>query len=341
MTLWVLVTLGCVPISPVPEPEFKTLPQVKFSPDQITATIITDTQFTGVDSLVSIIRSPLSPEIIVNWFSPTSDESLKVLMNPILKTTAPFNKSPYIFDHVEMTDNSREFHFIADTAAFRAEFHRLIATFDSLKPIEPLFQRNGQVPEVFPVPSKLLVLPCSNIPVPRRATRLPNAPRDYRYGVHRGIDFFSNWGTPVRSVAKGVVIRADQNFREVPPNFREILLEQAQRLNRTPSDIFNSVLLGRAVFIDHGFDLFPGYRTITIYAHLSHIETKFKPGYVIGAGEVFGRTGNSGTRESTLGTRNAAHLHWELILQDAGGEYYYGQGKPYKVFYPGINALFE
>ena len=33
---------------------------------------------------------------------------------------------------------------------------------------------------------------------------IPNAPRNYRNGTHRGLDFFANWGTPVRSVADGV-----------------------------------------------------------------------------------------------------------------------------------------
>ena len=44
------------------------------------------------------------------------------------------------------------------------------------------------------------------------------------------------------------------------------------------------------------------------------------------AGQMIGLSGNSGTKDSTLGTRKGAHLHWELILQDKGGEYYLGQG---------------
>ena len=74
------------------------------------------------------------------------------------------------------------------------------------------------------VDSLKLVLPCENIKVPKRAMRLPNAPRDYRNGVHRGIDFFANWGTPVRAVAKGTVIRSDLFYEEVPAEFRENML---------------------------------------------------------------------------------------------------------------------
>ena len=64
------------------------------------------------------------------------------------------------------------------------------------------------------VDSLKLQLPCVDIPVPKRAMRLPNAPRDYRSGIHRGIDFFANWGTPVRAVADGIVIRSDLYYQE-------------------------------------------------------------------------------------------------------------------------------
>ena len=121
------------------------------------------------------------------------------------------------------------------------------------------------------VDSLKLQLPCDDIPVPKRAMRLPNAPRDYRSGIHRGIDFFANWGTPVRAVADGIIIRADQDYEEIPADFREGLLETSAKVGHTPSDIFNSILLGQAIFIDHGFDLVPGFRAITIYAHLSLI----------------------------------------------------------------------
>ena len=69
------------------------------------------------------------------------------------------------------------------------------------------------------VDSLKLVLPCENVKVPKRAMRLPNAPRDYRNGVHKGIDFFANWGTPVRAVAEGIVIRSDLFYEEVPAEY--------------------------------------------------------------------------------------------------------------------------
>ncbi len=102
--------------------------------------------------------------------------------------------------------------------------------------------------------------------IPKRASRLPNAPRDYRNGTHRGIDFFANWGTDIRAVADGLVVRADHNYEEYPADFRVEMLKSSGKVGHTPSDIFNSVLLGKAIILDHGFDLVPGFRAITIYA---------------------------------------------------------------------------
>ena len=59
-----------------------------------------------------------------------------------------------------------------------------------------------------------LLLPCEDINISKRSSRLPNAPRKYRNGTHRGIDFFANWGTNIRAVAPGVVIRADHHYKE-------------------------------------------------------------------------------------------------------------------------------
>lgn len=191
------------------------------------------------------------------------------------------------------------------------------------------------------VDSLKLVLPCDKVPVPKRAMRLPNAPRDYRNGTHRGIDFFANWGTPVKSVAKGTVIRSDLEYKEVPAEFRELMLESSAKLGNTPSDIFNSVLLGKSVFLDHGFDLIPGFRVISIYAHLSHIESKIKPGYIISSGEIIGKSGNTGMRESTLGSKSGSHLHWELILQKDKDEIYLGQGLKNPDLYEMLKRIFE
>lgn len=191
------------------------------------------------------------------------------------------------------------------------------------------------------VDSLKLVLPCENVKVPKRAMRLPNAPRDYRNGVHKGIDFFANWGTPVRAVAEGTVIRSDLFYEEVPAEFRENMLESSAKVGNTPSDIFNSILLGKAVFLDHGFNLVPGFRVISIYAHLSHIEKKIKPGYIMKSGELMGKSGNTGMRESTLGSKSGSHLHWEMILQKDKDEIYLGRNLENPELYNMLTRIFE
>ena len=191
------------------------------------------------------------------------------------------------------------------------------------------------------VDSLSLSLPCYDVPVPKRTMRLPNAPRNYRNGTHRGLDFFANWGTPVRSVADGVVIRSDLYYEEVPADFRENLLKATTKVGHTPSDIFNSVLLGKSVFLDHGFDLIPGFRTISIYAHLSHIEKEIVPGAVVKRGELLGKSGNTGMRESTIGSKAGSHLHWEMILQKGEQEIYLGKGMSNPELYDMLFRIFN
>ena len=191
------------------------------------------------------------------------------------------------------------------------------------------------------VDSLKLQLPCDNVLVPKRTMRLPNAPRDYRNGTHRGIDFFANWGTPVKAVAAGIVIRADHGYEEIPATFRVNMLDASAKVGNTPSDIFNSVLLGQALFLDHGFDLIPGFRVITIYAHLSNILDKIKPGTKLNIGELLGKSGNTGTRESTLGSKDGAHLHWEMILQKGNQEIYLGKDVPNPELYAMLSRIFQ
>ena len=119
------------------------------------------------------------------------------------------------------------------------------------------------------------------------------------------------------------------------------MLESSGKVGHTPSDIFNSVLLGKAVFLDHGFDLVPGFRVITIYAHLSNIENDIVGGSMIEAGQIIGQTGNTGTRPSTLGTKKEAHLHWEMILQKDNQEVYLGKELPYEKLYNMLINIFQ
>ena len=54
------------------------------------------------------------------------------------------------------------------------------------------------------------------------------------------------------------MIRADHFYQEMEAEFRLEVLNDSKILGRTPSDVFEHLLLGQAVYIDHGFDLVPG-----------------------------------------------------------------------------------
>ena len=213
-------------------------------------------------------------------------------------------------------------------------------TYPGAVPILPLFSVSTKPPILNDLKGMKLLVPCDNVSVPKQQLLLPNAPRAYRHGVHRGIDFYVNWGTPVRAVADGVITRAEHGYQEMSADFRLDVLADAKIMGRTPSDVFEHLLLGQAVYIDHGFDLVPGYRAVTIYAHMSHINSGITVGSTVRRGEVIGQSGNTGTKDSTLKKKTGAHLHWEMILQNKGGEYYLGQGEQYEVLYPFLTNLF-
>ena len=87
---------------------------------------------------------------------------------------------------------------------------------------------------------------------------------------HKGTDFRAHWGALVRAAADGTV-----EFAGVGTGY------------------------GKYIRIEHG----PGIETL--YAHLSSIEAKVKPGQKVRYGEVIGRVGQTG-----LAT--GPHLHYEL-----------------------------
>ena len=119
------------------------------------------------------------------------------------------------------------------------------------------------------------------------------------------------------------------------------MLNKTKKTGHTPSDIFEHILLGQSIYIDHGFHLLPGYRAVSIYAHLSHIDNKIQPGATVSGGQLSGLSGNSGTEPATKGNRDGAHLHWELLLQNKGGESYLGQGLSYDDLFSLLNNIFS
>lgn len=153
-------------------------------------------------------------------------------------------------------------------------------------------------------------------------TLLPNAPREYRKGVHEGVDFYPGHscavirkGTPVMAARDGVVVRADMEYR---PLTREEALHQ----DSAPATLDR--FRGRQVWVDHGTDQSTGQRVVTRYAHLESIAPSARVGTVVRAGQVIAFVGNSGTPESLDDREMEMHLHFEVRV----GERFLGEGLP-------------
>lgn len=318
-------------------------PRLTFSDNRWLATLTIPNPTTPIDSLVELIHQPVPEVALQAYLKSITDDSLRSALLDILATSLPPSTFTYHEQGITINDDTLEITYALDTTGLAALVNPFLIAFGDpgVQPLRPLFSTTSTPPTKEIFSELFLPLPCTGVEVPQRSLLLPNAPRKYRYGIHRGIDFVTNWGTPVRSVAPGIVIRADNHFQEVDPEFRNTLLRRAQAVQRTPSDVFDYILLGRAIIIDHGLDLVPGYRAVSIYAHLSGIESGIETGVTVKRGQVIGYSGNSGTRDSTLGKRGGAHLHWELILQNPSGEYYLGQGLPYEELYPLLVQVFS
>ena len=156
------------------------------------------------------------------------------------------------------------------------------------------------------------VVPVEGATISSRRNHLPGAPRAYRNGVHEGFDFYAgtvsvpiDYGTPIRAVADGVVIRADHDYVEHTIAEYEAIIADATAALDTPPELLDE-LRGRQVWIRHagGF--------ITRYAHLATIAEPVVVGARVRQGDIIATTGNSGTLEAAQGTRDDPHPHVEV-----------------------------
>ena len=73
---------------------------------------------------------------------------------------------------------------------------------------------------------------------------------------------------------------------------------------------------------------------------LSKINENITGGTKVKQGQVIGKTGNTGTRPSTLGTKKESHLHWELIMQKDKEEIFLGKGISNPELYEILSSIF-
>ena len=156
--------------------------------------------------------------------------------------------------------------------------------------------------------------------LPEVEGHLPGAPREYRNGVHEGLDLYPGvscavvaLGTPVLAAKDGVLLRADLGYQE--------LTEAEYRA--AEGDGFQGALIldmfrGRQVWIDHGAGV------VTRYAHLSGIAAGLRVGQAVRAGQVIAFVGESGTPESLFAPGTDYHLHFEIRV----GRTYLGAALP-------------
>ena len=299
-----------------------------FSEDKFSATITIPRGSQSIEPIFKKLMAEDNTDVLDQYLDGTVNENIAPEIKDEIIASLPDGALDYRITEFTKAPSSSILQLGLDRNQLESIVLPIIKkyTYPGAVPILPLFSVSTAPPILNDLKSMKLLVPCENVSVPKQQLLLPNAPRAYRHGTHRGIDFYVNWGTPVRAVADGVITRAEHDYKEMSADFRLDVLGDAKILGRTPSDVFEHLLLGRAVYIDHGFDLVPGYRAVTIYAHMSHINSSITVGSTVRRGEVIGQSGNTGTKDSTLKKKTGAHLHWEMILQNKVGEYYLGQG---------------
>lgn len=168
------------------------------------------------------------------------------------------------------------------------------------------------------------IFPIEGACLPTGDQLMPNAPREYRGGVHEGVDFYAHDNcaaikkdTPARAAKDGVVVRADHAYHALT---QAELAAANEKIAAGRANDFEVVDLfrGRQVWIDHGNGI------VTRYAHLSGIPPEIRDGARVLQGQAVGFIGDSGTPESVSSPDTEIHLHWEL----RAGDGFLGQGLP-------------
>lgn len=183
----------------------------------------------------------------------------------------------------------------------------------------------GEPPPDLPSPSVIprppagvgFIFPIVGACLPNTEELMPNAPREYRAGIHEGVDFFAGFncatvleGTPVMAAKAGTVIRADHRFTEMTQEELDALLARSIAQGFTDSEGLDR-FRGRQVWVDHGNGV------VTRYCHLSAIPTAMQPGKSVEIGDLVGYVGDSGTPEAVTDPGTEIHLHFEIRVGDS------------------------
>lgn len=156
---------------------------------------------------------------------------------------------------------------------------------------------------IYPIPGACL---------PQGDQLMPNAPREYRKGVHEGVDLYGvdnctaiGLGTQVHAAKAGRVVRVDRNYVDLNATSLAAIM-----VNPTSAESFDA-FRGRQVWVDHGGGI------VTRYCHLSAVAEGLQVGSMVNAGDLIAFVGESGTPESVSNPGNEHHLHFELRMGDS------------------------
>lgn len=168
------------------------------------------------------------------------------------------------------------------------------------------------------------IYPIRGACLPASDRLMPNAPREYRGGIHEGVDFYGSdncttieKGTPVMAAKDGVVIRADHDYHDLTQAELDAADQRIADGHANDFDVLDR-FRGRQVWVDHGHGI------VTRYAHLSGIAAGIQVGSRVAQGETIAFVGESGTPESLSSPGTELHLHFELRV----GDRFLGQGLP-------------
>lgn len=147
---------------------------------------------------------------------------------------------------------------------------------------------------------------------------LVGATRDYRSGIHNGLDF--NCGTDdhvINAAADGQVIFVVNDYIDATVEDREAVLDNAASAIDTPFWSL-AMLYGNFVVMTHDVPSLDE-RVVSIYAHMTEVDPNILPGVLLTQGAALGTAGNRGTSTAAAGVLNhhsSLHLHWELHVND-------------------------
>ena len=166
--------------------------------------------------------------------------------------------------------------------------------------------------------------------IPEDDYSIPGAPRKYRNGFHKGLDFNVYLGsdlieqkvkqtTPILAIGDGEISRIDLEYE--PMTLKEYN-DITQYNQNHPVTYVDKDFGGRQIWIDHKNGVMSSYN------HLSSISKNLKLGSRVVRGEIIGYAGNSGLISEAKNTKEQIHLHLEIWID---GEYLGNDLKPQQI----------